>query len=383
MDFTPDQCRALIDPRWIGKRVAVAMSGGVDSSVSAIILAKAGCDVIGFTMKLWDYAGVGGDQQRDGQCCTVDAFNRCRAVADRYGFPHYTLDFTEQFERDVIGCFVSEYKRGRTPNPCIGCNSRLRWPALWDKVSRLGCAAIATGHYAVLHTGDNDTVSLHRGADPERDQSYFLWQVPAEYLKRTIFPLGTLLKTTVRDSARAWELPTAETAESRDICFVADGDLERFLDERIARDGTRTSGAILDRDGNEVGRHNGFESMTIGQRRGLGVALGRPQYVVRIDPESASVTIGDNADLFQHECCIADVQWLGDPRTNSNQLTVQIRYRHTAAPASVDVQPDGYATIRFDTAQRAITPGQSAVIYSGDRVIGGGLIESVGTTPSH
>jgi tRNA-specific 2-thiouridylase len=383
MDFTSDQCRALIDPRWLGKRVAVAMSGGVDSSVAAIILAKAGCDVIGFTMKLWDYAGVGGDQRGDGQCCTIDAFNRCRAVADRYGFPHYTLDFTEQFERDVIECFVSEYKRGRTPNPCIGCNSRLRWPALWDKVSKLGCEAIATGHYAVLRTNGDDTVSLHRGADPKRDQSYFLWQVTAEYLARTILPLGTLPKTTVRELARAWELPTAETPESRDICFVADGDLERFLDERISRDGARTAGAILDRDGNEVGRHNGFESMTIGQRRGLGVALGRPQYVVRIDPESASVTIGDDADLFQRECRVAQVQWLSDPPANDALLSVQIRYRHTAAPASVETQPDGYAIIRFNEAQRAITPGQSAVIYNGDRVIGGGVIESVGAIPPH
>ncbi len=374
--FTTEYCRSLVDPRWIGKRVAVAMSGGVDSSVAAVILAKAGCDVIGVTMKLWDYNDVGGDAQRDGQCCTVDAFNRCRAVADQHDFPHYTLDFTEQFSNDVIKYFVSEYRRARTPNPCIVCNSRVRWPALWEKMAALGCEAIATGHYAKLSHGDNGDVDLCRAADPERDQTYFLWDVGREHFQRTIFPLGTLTKPQIRQMARAWKLPTAETPESRDICFVADGDLTRFMHERSQQDRVDdTSGLIVDRDGNVLGQHSGFESYTIGQRKGLGVAVGRPQYVTHIDSESHRVAIGDDADLLTTTCRIAKTHWLTN--VNGDDIRAQIRYRHHAAPASLYIDSPNTATIEFAEPQRAITPGQSAVVYDGDRVLGGGVIEAV------
>lgn len=376
-EYTDDYCRSLIDPRWIGRRVAVAMSGGVDSSVAAVILAKAGCEVIGVTMKLWDFADVGGDAQRDGQCCTIDAFNRCRAVGDRYEFPHYTIDFTERFATDVIDYFVSEYRRARTPNPCIVCNSRVRWPALWDKMAALGCEAIATGHYARLSLDGDGEVDLRRAADADRDQTYFLWDVGAEHFRRTVFPLGTLLKPQIRDMARAWSLPTAETPESRDICFVADGDLGRFMNERSVQDGaSATPGAIVDRDGNIVGQHDGFEAYTIGQRKGLGVAVGRPQYVTRIDPDSARVTIGDDADLLTTTCRISQTHWLVKTDTVLDDVLVQIRYRHQAAAARVRMEPSASATIEFLEPQRAITPGQSAVVYMGDRVLGGGVIDS-------
>lgn len=377
LTLTPEACRALIDPKWIGKRVAVGMSGGVDSSVAAIILAQAGCEVIGVTMKLWDYESVGGDTQRDGRCCTVEAFSRCRAVADRYNFPHYTLDFCDRFESDVIDYFVQEYRRARTPNPCIVCNSRVRWPALWDKVAPLGCEAIATGHYVRVGT-DEHGIDLRRGVDPDRDQSYFLWQVSREDLSRAIFPLGGLHKTRIRALARAWNLPTAETPESRDICFVDDGDLGRFMAERGARDSLGdTSGAIINQNGDVLGQHQGFEAYTIGQRKGLGVAVGRPQYVTEIDPANATVRLGDDADLMATRFTIRGVHRLTDTPSSLADAQVQIRYRHKAAPARVTFGDDGSAQVEFNAPERAITPGQSAVIYREDRVLAGGVIDAV------
>lgn len=375
-DLSPDECRALVGERWVGRRVAVAMSGGVDSSVTAVILKKAGCDVIGFTMKLWNYADVGGDSARDGRCCTIEMFNNCRMVAERHGFPHYTLDLTGRFERDVIGYFVGEYRQGRTPNPCIVCNSRVKWPALWERVAPLGCEAIATGHYARLETSGDGHPVLRRAADPDRDQTYFLWQVPRDFLARTIFPLGALYKRQVRALAGTWNLPNAETPESRDICFVADGDLNRFMAERGV---PVTPGAVVDRAGRALGRHSGFEALTIGQRRGLGVAVGRPQYVTRIDPDTACVVLGDDADLFGSKCRIGQTNWLAPvPEPSTTGLRVKIRYLHDAAEATVALVSEDSAGIEFQSPQRAITPGQSAVVYADDTLLGGGIIESVG-----
>lgn len=377
MTVTAEMCRELVDSRWIGRRVAVAMSGGVDSSVAAVLLAMAGCEVIGVTMKLWDHASVGGDSARDGRCCTLESFADCRAVAGQFGFPHYAIDFAERFEETVIGNFVSEYRAGRTPNPCAVCNIKIKWPALWEKARAFGCEAIATGHYAQVSVSETGTVTLRRGTDSSRDQSYFLWGVPREYLARTIFPLGSLLKSEVRQMAAELGLPNAESPESRDICFVTDGDLGRFMQERSRRDHTqRTSGTIVDSRGRTVGQHEGIEYLTIGQRSGLGVAMGRPQYVTAIDPESGRVTLGNDADLFKSRCLLQNTNWIGQLPTETVAASVQIRYRHEAAPARVTPARDG-AEIVFDNPQRAITPGQSAVIYNADRVLGGGTIESV------
>ncbi|MEW5700624.1 MAG: tRNA 2-thiouridine(34) synthase MnmA [Candidatus Zixiibacteriota bacterium] len=371
---------SIIDSRWRGRRVAAAMSGGVDSSVAAVLLAAAGCDVVGITMKLWDYEAVGGDRARDGRCCTVESFADCRAIAAKFDFPHYTVDLSRRFAETVMADFVSEYRRGRTPNPCAVCNTQIKWPALWEKAVAYGCDAIATGHYARLEQCAGGDIALHRGIDATRDQSYFLWGVPREFLTRTIFPLGRLTKIQVREIARRHGLVNAERPESRDICFVTDNDLDRFLAECADRDGVAsTPGPVLNAQGIAIGRHDGFERLTIGQRKGLGIATGRPQYITAIDAETGAVTIGDDADLFCHRCLVTRVNWLMEPPKETFRARVQIRYRHQAAPALVI--PDGPESfeIVFDAPQRAITPGQSAVVYDpdSDRLLGGGVIASV------
>ncbi len=377
MAVTTEMCREIVGSRWVGRRVAVAMSGGVDSSVAAVLLAKAGCEVVGITMKLWDHSSVGGDNAKDGRCCTLESFADCRAVADQFGFPHYAIDFSARFEETVIGNFVSEYRAGRTPNPCAVCNIQIKWPALWGKASAFGCEAIATGHYAQVSVSESGEIMLRRGTDSTRDQSYFLWGVPRDYLARTIFPLGALLKSEVRKIAAELGLPNAQTPESRDICFIADGNLGRFMAERARRDHVeRTPGPIVDRSGQPVGKHDGIEYLTIGQRSGLGVALGRPQYVTRIDPESGTVTIGDDVDLFNRRCVLNNLNWINPPPMGAFSAGVQIRYRHEAARACVLPTSEG-AEVEFETPQRAITRGQSAVIYDADRVIGGGTIDFI------
>jgi tRNA-specific 2-thiouridylase len=369
--------RDLIDSRWHGKRIAIAMSGGVDSSVTAVLCSLAGCEVVGITMKLWDYEAVGGDTARDGRCCTVEAFDKCRAVASQYEFAHYTVDFREQFEKCVIGEFVSEYRRGRTPNPCIACNVDIKWGAFWDKARSFGCEAMATGHYARLEHAADGSVSLRRGVDDSRDQTYFLWGVPSHLLAQTLFPLGGLTKDRVRQVARQLGLRNAETPESRDICFVDDQDLGRFLTERSQRDGVASSsGPIVNQAGDEIGRHNGVESYTIGQRKGLGVAVGRPQYVTAINPDANSVTLGDDADLYSRRLRAASLNWLAPRPAIGDRVFAQIRYRHRAASATITHIESDAIELEFDDPQRAITPGQSAVLYDGDRLLGGGIIDT-------
>ena len=273
-------------------KVLVAMSGGVDSSVSLLKIIEMGYDAIGVTMKLWEYRDVGGNLLEDSNCCSVGAINNAKLVCDRMNVPHYTLDFTEIFQKTVIDNFAEEYLAGRTPNPCVRCNSLVKWDTFIDQADKLGAAYIATGHYAnVQHT--NGSSVLKKGKDPLKDQAYVLWGIPENTLSRTLFPLGDLTKENVRDIARKNKLETAEIPESMEICFVADNNYKRFLidysPEKISKIG---KGDILNETGEVVGEHSGYTNYTIGQRKGLGLSNPEPRYVSKIDPSSNQITIG-------------------------------------------------------------------------------------------
>ncbi|HXX63733.1 MAG TPA: tRNA 2-thiouridine(34) synthase MnmA, partial [Bacteroidota bacterium] len=277
----------------MSRRVVVAMSGGVDSSVAAGMLVEQGYDVIGLTMKTYRYEDVGGNQGNESSCCSLDGINDARAVAAQLGFPHYVLDFSAPFEREVIDNFVAEYLAGRTPNPCVICNRKIKWEELLRKAEALGADAVATGHYArVRLEGSTGRYVLSRGKDEGKDQSYALWGLTQESLARTIFPLAELTKEDSRSLARRYGLAVAGKGESYEICFIPDDDYERFLKERVAGLSERVSGGEVVRDGVVVGKHRGFPFYTLGQRKGLGIAGGEPLYVTSVDQTSNRITIG-------------------------------------------------------------------------------------------
>ena len=358
-------------------RVVVAMSGGVDSSVAAALLLERGFDVIGVTMKTYDYADVGGNMMNEASCCGLDAFNDARMVAVSLGIPHYVVDFTEQFNREVIDNFVNEYLNGRTPNPCIRCNKHVKWGALLAKAKALGASAIATGHYARL-TLDASTgrYSIARPLDRNKDQTYALWSLDQSALAKTMFPLGELTKPEVRSVAASRGLRTAAKEDSFEICFVPDNDYRRFLHERIPSLASRAEGDIIF-DGDIVGKHSGFQNYTIGQRNGLG-AYGQRVYVTAVDPLSNTVTIGRGEDLLRRELVARDINVIGIPSLEDGmRVQAQIRYRDTPEPAAVYSEGGDRVRVVFDTPKRAITPGQSVVFYDGDTLLGGGVIETV------
>ncbi|HTK81767.1 MAG TPA: tRNA 2-thiouridine(34) synthase MnmA [Bacteroidota bacterium] len=354
--------------------VVVGMSGGVDSSVAAALLLEQGYDVIGITMKTYDFDHVGGNIGNETSCCGLDAFNDARMVAVGLGIPHYVVDFTQPFGREVIDNFVDEYVQGRTPNPCIICNKKIKWGELLKKAESLGATYIATGHYARI-SYDAGRYNILRPRDLMKDQTYALWGLGQEALSKTLFPLGELTKPEVRSIAAKFGLKTAEKEESFEICFVADNDYRRFLKDRLPDIEERYANGDILFDGKIVGKHSGFQNYTIGQRSGVG-SYGERVYVTEIDPESNTVTIGRNMDLQQTGLIARDVNCIGTPGlTEPVRVEAMVRYRDTPAPATVYPAASGTIRVVFDEPKRAITPGQSVVMYIGERLLGGAVIE--------
>ena len=352
-----------------GMRVVVAMSGGVDSSVAAALLAEAGHDVVGVSMQLYD--------QRNGEsfgtCCSIDDLHDARRVAAALGVPHYILNFEQQFEQAVVSNFVQEYTAGRTPLPCAHCNSDLKFSTLLERATGLGAARVATGHYARVEQAADGSWRLRRGIDPGKDQSYFLFSLTQEQMAQASFPVGPLTKGEVRDHARRLGLAVADKPDSQEICFVPGGDYAAFVESKA--EATR-AGTIADADGRTLGTHGGVHRFTIGQRKGLGVASPVPLYVLRIDAESSTVTVGPRAALERTSFTASGVTWTSGVRPVAwTPVTAQIRHRHRAAPARVRALDDGCAEVEFDTPQAAVTPGQAAVFYDDDVVVGGGWID--------
>lgn len=358
--------------------VVVAMSGGVDSSVTAALLKEQGYRVIGITMKTYDFDEVGGNIANETSCCGLGAMNDARAAAAKLGIPHYVVDFREEFGRHVIDNFVGEYLQGRTPNPCVICNREIKWGALLGKVDALGANFLATGHYARIRfdAGLNRYV-ISRSLFDAKDQSYALWGVSQEALKRTWFPLGGMTKPEVRELARRFELRNAAKEESYEICFVADNDYSRFLKERIPDLKKRVSAGDLVMSGKIVGRHDGYPFYTIGQRKGIG-AHGRPVYVTGIDKDANRVYIGPGPELMHSELIARQTNMLGRSEiVDGMAVQAKVRYKDDATAARVYNEPGGGFRVIFENPKRAITPGQSVVLYDLDDVVGGGIIDRV------
>jgi tRNA-specific 2-thiouridylase len=354
----------------MGERVVLGMSGGVDSSVAAALLLEAGYDVVGLFMRTG--ASVEEPERRSKTCCSVADALDARHVADCLDIPFYVLDFERDFAR-IEDYFVTEYLSGRTPNPCVMCNIWLKFGKLWGYGKQVGADFVASGHYARIAQSEDGTPRVARAVDRAKDQSYVLFGLPPELLPHVLFPVGSFSKSEIRQKARHLGLPVHDKPDSQEICFVPEDDHIAFVRER--RGGRETDGSIVDEAGNRIAAHSGIEGFTIGQRRGLGIAVGEPRYVVQIEPASRTITVGRRESLEKIGLVANRFNWQGPVPMGAVACLAQIRARHQAAPATVRAMAEGRVSIRFDCPQSAVTPGQVVTLYQGDLVLGGGWIE--------
>ncbi len=355
-----------------GKRVLVAMSGGVDSSVTAALLLEEGYEVIGITLRL-----MGAEEKGSGRqgCCGLEAMEEVRRVAGELGIPSYILDFEEEFEQEVMEYFCREYACGRTPNPCIPCNQKLKFGKLLEKARGWGIDLIASGHYArVSYDEERGRYLLKRGVDGTKDQSYVLFNLTQEQLRHLLLPLGGLEKKKVRERAKELGLRVHNRPDSQDICFIPNGDYGSFLHRRMPE--IIKPGPILDQKGKVLGRHKGIHLFTVGQRRGLGIAAGKPLYVISIDRDEGTIIVAGEEALYRSELIAAGMNWITrEGLTGPLPVKAKIRYRHTPAEATLIPLKEGEVKVKFSSPQKAITPGQAVVFYQGEEVLGGGWIK--------
>lgn len=357
-------------------KVLVAMSGGIDSTVAAVMLHNEGYEVIGITMKTWDYATSGGSKKETG-CCSLDSINDARQVSVEVGFPHYIIDIRNEFGNYVIDNFVDEYLAGRTPNPCVLCNTHIKWEALLRRADAMGCDWIATGHYAQLRE-ENGRHIISKAVDESKDQSYVLWGVSQQCLARTKFPLGGLLKKDVKQMCFDWGYTElAKKAESYEICFVPDNDYRGFLKRNVEGLEERVAGGnFVDASGQVLGQHNGYPFYTIGQRKGLGMAFGEPMYVTAIDPDTNTVVLGPEEQLAKSTAFVGQLNMIKyDQIPDGMESLTKIRYKDSGTMATLYNEGDK-VRVEFNGDVKAVAPGQSAVFYDGDDLLGGGILQS-------